>query len=170
MTELRPELQKFQSKSPKQALDAALATVQSYCGWHVGPSIAGATASVWSPGAGEAIFLPTLKLTAVTSVVQDSVTLDPATYTFESYGTIRRTPGKFFSLLSKVTVTFTHGYTTLPDDVEDVVLLAAQRALTDTRGLVPRVSGGPAFMENRGPRLEPDDKGRLAPYVLTGFA
>lgn len=169
MTELRPEFHKYQGKDIKQALDGALVTVQSFCQWHIAPSIAGATASVWSRD-GYTIFLPTLALTAVTSVVQDAVTIAAANYTFERYGVIRCVPGQVFSRLSKLTVTFTHGYAALPADVQDIVLLAAQRSVSDTRGLVPRISGGPAFMENRGPRLEPDDKERLSPYVLAGFA
>lgn len=168
MSEMLPDLQVFNAKEPQQALDAALATVQSYCGWHIAPSVT-TSLDLWSPDS-LAVFVPTLRLTAVSAVAQDSVTLSASTYTFERYGVIRRTPGAYFSPLSKVTVSFSHGFTVLPADVQDVVLLAAQRALSDTRGLVPRVSGGPAFMENRGPRLEPDDKDRLAPYVLTGFA
>lgn len=169
MTELRPEFHKYQGKDIQQALNASLAIVQSYCQWHIAPSIAGATATVWSRD-GATIFLPTLALTAVTSVVQDAVTVSSANYTFERYGVIRMVPGQYFSLTTRVTVTFTHGLAALPADVQDVVLLAAQRSISDTRGLVPRVSGGPAFMENRGPRLEPDDKDRLTPYRLAGFA
>ena len=169
MTELRPELTKYQGKDPKQALDSALATVQSFCGWHIAPSIAGATATVWCRD-GVAIYLPTLALTAVASVVQDSVTIASTNYTFERYGVIRMIPGKYFDLTSKITVTFTHGYAALPADVNDIVLTAAQRSISDTRGVVPRISGGPAFIENRGPRLELDDKDRLAPYVIAGFA
>jgi hypothetical protein len=165
------DLSDYQSKDSQQALDAALAAVRSYCGWNIAPS-ATATLSVWSKD-GCSVFLPTLALTAITSVTQDAVVIDPATYTFESYGLIRRTPGTYFSRLSRVTVVFTHGLATMPKDAADVVLALAQRSISDTRGMVPRVGAGQSVvvMENYGSQLSDADKAKLAPYAISaGFA
>jgi hypothetical protein len=158
------DLADYQSKDPQQALDAALVDVQSYCGWHISPSVAGATASVWSLD-GCTLLLPTLNLTAVTSVVQDAVTVPSTSYTFERYGVIRAVYGAVFSRLTKVTVTFTHGYAAMPKDVKDVVLALAQQSLSDSRGLVSK-SIGP-FAEN----YNEDWAAKLAPYAMAvGFA
>lgn len=165
------DLSSYQSKDPQQALDAALATVRSYCGWHIAPSETD-TLSVWSHD-GCSVFLPTLNLTAVTSVVQDAVTLSPSTYTFESFGVIKAAPGTRFSTTSRVTVAFTHGYSETPADVKDVALGLAQRSISDNRGMVPRVGAGASVvvMENYGPQLGEGDKAKLDPYALsTGFA
>jgi hypothetical protein len=129
---------------------------------------------VWSRD-GSTLVLPTLMLNSITSITQNSVSVPTSNVTFETYGTVKvktttSAASSFFLTNYKITVVFNHGYADYPTDVKDTILLAAQRILADTRGLVPRVSGGPAFMENRGPRLEPDDKMRLAPYVLGGFA
>jgi hypothetical protein len=164
------DLADYQAKDSQQALDAAIAAVQSYCGWHIAPSQSG-TASVWSLD-GTTLVVPSLNVTAVTSVTQDAVVAPASTYTFESYGVIRSVPGYFFFPFpwSKVTVVFTHGYADWPDDVRGVVLSLAQRSLTDTRGLVAGPSGS-AFVETYGPQLSDADKAKLAPYARSaGFA
>lgn len=165
------DLADFQAKDSQQALDAALAQVQSYCGWVIAPTVTGATASVWSKD-GCVLFVPTLNLTAVTSVTQDGVVLSASNYTFESYGAIRVVPGHYFTTLSKIAVVYTHGYATMPDDVASVILGFAQRAISDNRGFVARGgSTSGTFVETFGPALTDADKTKLAPYVLTaGFA
>lgn len=165
------DLLDYQAKDPQQALDAALAAVRSYCGWDISPS-ASVTSDVWSLD-GCTLLLPTLNLTAVTSVVQDAVTVPSTSYTFERYGVIRAAYGVAFSRLTRVTVTFTHGYAAMPADVKDVVLALAQRSISDTRGLVPRAGGGQnvVVMENYGSQLSDADKAKLTPFALSaGFA
>jgi hypothetical protein len=159
------DLSDFQTKDPQQALDAALAMVRSYCGWNIAPS-ASTSATLWSLD-GRTLSLPTLNLTAVTSVVQDGVTVDPATYTFERYGVIRLNYGGSFYRWTRVTVAFTHGYAAMPDDAAAVVLSLAQRSLADTRGLVTGPSG-PVFVESYGSQLSDGDKAKLAPYAIAG--
>ena len=168
MTELGLDLADYQAKGPQQALDSALATVRSYCGWQIVPVSTAEMVSVWSPG-GRALFLPTRKLTAIASITQNGVVLPASSYTFESYGVVKVLPGGYFSTLTKLTVVFTHGYAELPDDAKDVVLTLAQRFLTDTRGLVSKTVG--PFSENYGSPLGQAEKDKLAPYAIsTGFA
>jgi hypothetical protein len=167
---LYQDLVDYQAKDPQQALDAALAAVRSYCGWHIAPSVT-ATADVWSHDC-RSVFVETLNLTAVTTVTQDAVVVDPTTYTFESYGLIRRSACHWFSGRTRVTVAFTHGYAELPDDVKGVVLSLAQRSLTDTRGLVVRPGSmsatGGTFVETYGPQFSEADKAKLAHYAIAG--
>lgn len=169
--DLLGDLVDYQAKDPQQALDSALAAVRSYCGWHIATSVT-ETVNVWALD-GRGVVVETLNLTGVTSVVQDSVTVDPASYTFEPYGVIRRTVGGYFSTLTRVAVTFTHGYSALPDDVREVVLTLAQRSINDTRGMVPRAGSGQSvvLVESSGSQLTGADKEKLGPYVVTaGFA
>lgn len=163
-------LSAFNAKDANQALNAAVKTVQSYCGWVIAPTVTGATATVWSRD-GRTVALPTLMLTGLTALSQNSVSISTTNVTFETFGIVRlNTTVDSFSKDYQVSLTYDHGYASFPEDVEDTILQVAQRALTDTRGIVPRTSGGPVFIENRGPRLEDTDKLRLAPYVLGGFA
>jgi hypothetical protein len=172
---LLPSLTAFNQKVPTQALDAAVKTVQTFCDWMIAPPVVGASASVWSRD-GKSLTLPTMHLTGITSITQNGVTIPTSNVTFESYGIVNVISSSlsgersFFLREYKVTVVFDHGYADFPEDVKDVILQCAQRAISDTRGIVPRTSGGPVFIENRGPRLEDTDKARLAPYMLGGFA
>lgn len=170
MSELSPaDLVDYQAKDSQQALDAALAAVRSYCGWHIAPSQSD-TATVFSPD-GARLFVQTLNLTAVTSVTQDGVAVDLDTVALERYGVIGRTLGYSFRCGLPVEVVFTHGYAELPADVKDVVLALAQRSISDTRGMVPRTGGAGAsmvVMENYGSQLGVGDKAKLAPYTITG--
>ena len=160
------DLADYQAKDPQQALDAALAAVRAYCGWHIVPSIS-ETVNVWSPG-GQRLFLQTRNLTAVISVIQDGATVSASTYTFERRGVIRRTSG-CFSLRTPAAANITHGYAELPADVKDVVLALAEQSISDTRGLASK-SVGP-FSENYSPELDQSQKDKLAPYTTsTGFA
>lgn len=161
------DLVTYQAKDPQQALDDAVAAVRSYCGWHVTPSQAG-TEVIWSPD-GRSLFLKTLALTAVTSVTQDSAGVNSTSYIFETYGLISRISGAFNGR-TKVTVVYTHGLADWPADAKGVILSLAQRSISDTRGIVPRVGGAGGsvvVMENYGAQLTEGDKAKLAPYALS---
>jgi hypothetical protein len=165
------DLADYQAKDPQQALDAAAAAVRSYCGWDISPS-ASATAVVWSDD-GYTIVLETLNLTAVTSVTQDATLVPASSYTFDANGVIRAASGATFGRATQITVVFTHGYASMPDDVKDVVLALAQRSISDTRGMVPRVGAGQSVvvMEQYGSQLTDADKSKLDAYAISaGFA
>jgi hypothetical protein len=161
------DLADYQAKDSQQALDDAVATVRAFCGWHIAPPLS-ETVTVHSTD-GLSVFVETLRLTEVTTVTQDSIVIDPATYTFERYGVITRTAGYCFDRCTTVTLDVTHGYDDWPADVKSVVLSLAQRSIADTRGMVPRVGGAGAsvvIMENYGSQLGEGDKDKLAPYTL----
>jgi hypothetical protein len=93
------------------------------------------------PGAayGETIFLPQRPVTAISSVVSNSVTI--TAYGFTSAGLLYRTDGLPWTYAT--TVTYTHGYAETTDEyaaIRDVCIEAASRAYTmnfqgDTRFL-----------------------------------
>lgn len=83
--------------------------------------------------------LPQRPVTAVSSVVVLGETVDPDTYEWTSQGTLVRTYG-FWS--STVTVTYSHGYETIPADVAQVVAELAAAKLTAPEGNVRSESIG----------------------------
>lgn len=135
----------------------AEAIVRSFCGWHIAPvRTEVATFTAYE----DSLILPTLRLVDVVRIVDcDGVIIDPAHYTAESYGVVRRAPrGYFPANVSRfttewswaqrwgdLTVTFRHGYETPPFDVSGVV-----------RGLALRIKNNPTGldMQTRGPFSE----------------
>jgi hypothetical protein len=113
-------------------LAAAFADVQDYCGWHIAPQRSETfTVDVYDRGV---LFIPTMQLAGVTAVTQNGIPVDLATVTWDPAGTIRRATGHSFHGTGRVTVTVTHGYTVLPDNVRDVVLGLAHRRLDNPAG------------------------------------
>lgn len=71
--------------------------------------------TVDGPG-GPVLSLPTLKLSSVTSVVEDGVTLDVSDLRVSARGQIRKRSGGWWtSAYASIVVSFTHGYTSAPD-------------------------------------------------------
>jgi len=112
----------------QQALDYATKKIRSHCGWSISQE---SLSDVSVDGSGTRdVWLDTLYLTAVSSVVDNdrsaTLTFD-VDYTWTKDGRLHRPSGwkKIPRLLS---VTYTHGYVTVPDDVKGVCLsLAARR-------------------------------------------
>lgn len=112
--------------SATQALNTASARIRRWCGW----SISQETNVAWVlDGTGRrSLWLKTLLLTAVASVVEDSVTLVYDTdYTWESHGKLTRN-GCWPRTPRSITATVTHGYAAAElDDVKGVCLALAGR-------------------------------------------
>lgn len=95
------------------ALDAVLAAARRYCGWHVSPVVEDAELTVDGPG-GDRLFLPTKKIVALTSVVEDDIELTSGTDFVASAnvpGMLVRKGACWTREYSGITVTFDHGYT-----------------------------------------------------------
>jgi hypothetical protein len=101
-------------------LAAAVADVRAYCGWHVCPVRADHTIVLDGPGS-QLLVLPTLRMTALTTVVEDGVELDVTTLAWSTRGLVRKKSGAQWSgEFGSIEVTFTHGYT--PDEAADWTL------------------------------------------------
>jgi len=92
------------------------------------------------------LFLPELPVTEVSSVVEDDeVLVDGEDYQLGQYGVLHRVDQDWAKGIQIVTVTYTHGYASIPDDVVAVCTRAASRAYqaglkaTETEG-VPGVT------------------------------
>lgn len=123
----------------QRQLDAALAAARTYCGWHVSPVLTGVELTLDGPG-DRLLMLPTLKLTALTSISEDGVSVDLADLHWSARGLIAKKDGTYWSgMYGSIIVVFSHGYATAPD-FESVVLSSIERG-TFSPETGPRVIG-----------------------------
>lgn len=125
-TELAGFLQQdLDTYSATQALDVASQAIRDHCGWTISEETV--TDKVLDSYGEHSIWLPTLLLTAVGSVVEKGTTLTVVTdYDWTSYGRLIRS-GRWPNEARSVTVTYTHGYAIVPDSVKGICLAAAAR-------------------------------------------
>lgn len=133
------ELATSLSSSEADRLEQAEALVRGYCGWHIAPSRAGVE-HTFQAVASNVLLLPSLHVTAVTEITENGVALDPDGFSWTEAGVLTR--GCWSWSTGPITVTFTHGYTTVPPEVVGVVQAVAQRAV-DNPGSRPRAQAGP---------------------------
>lgn len=108
-------------------LASALAAVQRWCGWHVTPMAVDQVVTIDGPG-GALLRLPTLRVVALTAVVEDGITLDIDDLDVSRIGLVGKRSGAGWSTrLGAITVTMSHGFADAPD-FETVVLSYADRA------------------------------------------
>lgn len=95
---------------------AACAAVRAYCRWHIAPSV---SEVLTLDGSGCPIqFLPTLRLTALTSITNDGVVVtDPE---WSQAGMVRG-PRCWSPKWRSVVATITHGYDECPAEVAQVI-------------------------------------------------
>jgi len=144
----------------------AEAVVRNYCGWHIAPVRTDTVSLLW-PQEDTAVVLPTLRLVAVTGVVDsDGNTLDPGFYSSTTQGVLVRTYA-WSPLLygwGYMTVTFTHGYTEVPADVTAAVVNLAKRLRGGSTALLSKTIG--PFSESYTPDLLGLDRSVLDRYKL----
>lgn len=147
---------------------AATARVQAYCRWHIAPSI---TETITVDGSGGyRQLLPTMRISALTAVVSDGTTLVEGTdFAWSADGYLDSLdPGTLFSSRPRsIAVTLTHGYDTMPDDVQQVIERVAARGDSGALRQVGQVAYAttPAGV-GVGTSLTDFDKADLRPYRL----
>jgi hypothetical protein len=190
----RDDYATFQSLDLDYFLIAAAERIREFCGWHIFPSLTH-TKYVNIDGDGT-IMLPTTHVTNVITVSEPwpgGVTLDPSTYWFDERGWINFTPFQYgfaptpatsslfpidtvrlFDAYPKhnrrVLVTFTHGYSVLPQTVQTVAFELVMRALEKPAGVASEVQAGPYRYKfgEFGFVLSSDQKNRLMHYRRPG--
>jgi hypothetical protein len=121
-------------------LEQASALIRSYCGWNLYPS---ASETLTVDGSGAAVLsLPTLHLSAVTSVTEDDVLLTTDYYEWSAAGFLRRVGASWTTKLRGVVAVVTHGYADPPLEVVAVCLQSASRAIASPAGVKTESSGG----------------------------
>lgn len=133
-------LARFADEDAAQAaIDAALAAVRRYCGWHVTPEREDELV-IDGPGT-RLLSLPTLNLVELTSISESGVALNVADLDVSSSGLVRKVSGACWSgRYGAITVTMTHGF----DDAQDfqaAVLSFIDRESLAVTGGHPRVVG-----------------------------
>jgi hypothetical protein len=157
------------------ALNRASAKIRTFAGdWSISQEV-GAVATL--DGSGEqSLWLPSLLVTAVASVVEDGFSLTVVTgFDWTSYGKLIRTGRCWTSKPRSVVVTFTHGYVAVPDDVKDVCLAVAGRLYRNPAGLRSKTVGGVSWTaagaaSEVGGDLTESEREALTPYRLATVA
>lgn len=96
-------------------LASVLAAARRYCGWHVTP-VRAAEAITVDGSASATLVLPTLRMTALTSVTEDGSAVDMSTLAWSARGLVRKKSGARWSgKFRSIDVTMTHGFDDAPD-------------------------------------------------------
>lgn len=136
MSELAYEL----TSTDDERLAQAGETVRDYCGWHIAPP---RTETLTFRGdATNRIFLRSLYVTAVESVIVDGATLvEGVDYVVNRAGYITRLGAGAWWSGEEIVVTFTHGYDEPPASVTAVVQALAQGAISNPSALTRKTIG-----------------------------
>ena len=185
MTTPTPELATTLEPSVTDRLLQAEAMVRTWCGWHIAPE-RDDTFTLDGTG-GPNLVLPTLHLTAVTSVTENGTLLDPDVpdYQWSQAGIITRVrwadwqwfdasrfdadlpgPDAWSNQDQAIVVEVTHGYADVPADVTSVVQRVAQRLVDNPAGLIQETVGPFHNQYGTSDLLTPGDLAVLARYRL----
>lgn len=131
----------YEAYTAEQLLAGASSLVQEYCGWHIAPSIA---ETVTVDGSGGPIqSLPTMRLTAVTSVVEAGTALEVADLDWSEYGIVeKQSTGWWTSRRRGLVAEITHGFDDTPGWLVTLICAAAGRAFLAAPGVVQEAAGG----------------------------
>jgi hypothetical protein len=146
-----------------ERLQQAEESVRGYCRWHIAPS---RTETVTFPAGdyGPSLLLPTLRLTAVVSVIEgDDTLLADDDYTWSKAGILQRKGCRAWARLP-IEVEFTHGYTAPPADVTGAVQSVAQRAVDNPQGLTSKTTG--PFSESYAAAFNDAERAVLGRYRI----
>lgn len=192
-----PDWALYNEGDPAFLLKSVGETIRNYCGWHLAPSVS-VTLDKLVIGSGGILMLPSLFVTDVAEVVvfdqpeSTGRTLDPTSYVWHEAGYIEPLnraqfgsvsgywyePGPAFLPITgggRVSVTFTHGYPTLPDNIKRVAYELAGWSASlgpDGSGGDVKIIRSPGFELGMGGKtalgmnLNADQKDRLANYVV----
>lgn len=117
-----------QTDAAERALAEATAAIKNYCRQEI-ELVTDDEFTFDVPAGCEKLFLPELPVVSVASVVEDDETLVvDDDYKLGAHGILHRIDAKWEEGIQIVTVTYTHGYSTIPQDIVDVCTRAASRA------------------------------------------
>lgn len=132
-------------------LATGLGLARRYCGWHVTPSRAGDVVTIDGPGS-PLLVLPTLRLTELTTVVEEGVTADVAYIEWSPRGLLRKKVGYaggeyglghcWTNRFAGLSVTMTHGFAEAPE-WQSAVLSYVDRTSLAIGGVGQRETVGP---------------------------
>lgn len=175
-----PDWEAFNNASPEYMLRVGGEVIRRYCGWHIFPVIT-ETVSGIPVGSKGIIPMPTTHLTDVSAVSVtigngDTTVLQTSEYSWRQEGIVRIAYGATwhgdylpYAPGALATITFTHGYTAVPDPVKQVAYELTATAIEQPAGNVRSLSS-PGFSmtlsDSTGMVLTHDHKNRLSHYRL----
>jgi hypothetical protein len=171
-TELQNWLQEtsIDAAAATLAVNIASSAIRTHCGWSISQE-ADVTAVLDGSGT-RWMWLPTLKLTAVTSVEVNGDPLVAVTdFDWTSYGKLIHR-GRWPTTARSVEVVYTHGYATVPDVVKGVCLMLAARLYGNPEALKSRSEAWGPFNESvsyadvAGPGLSMQEMELLGSFKL----
>ena len=113
--------------SCEQAICFATEGIKNYCQQNI-EEVEDDELTLDIPAGRSRIFLPELPVTSVASVVEDDEELTVTDdYILGQHGILYRVNRNWVSGVQIVTITYTHGYTTIPTDIVEVAVRAASR-------------------------------------------
>lgn len=150
----------------QKELDAATRAIQDECRWHIAPQES-KTFRRTGPYEDQ-VWLPAMEITAITAANLDNeVVTDLPSIEFDRDTGWTNLSGRI------ITVTFTSGFATVPEDIVTLTLQVAARALGSPLGLVREQAGTvsvthsqPGFNVAGGTVLLTHEKDQLAAYRL----
>lgn len=126
---------------PQFYLDAATASVRSFCGWHVTPEIT--SALVLDGSGGNVLQLPSKRVVSIESVEIDG---EPVEFDWSADGLLRRKDGRRWpASYGSVTVSLTHGFTDAADIAGIIVGIASRAGINPSGNVVNQRAGTQSF-------------------------
>lgn len=110
-----------------RAIREASATIQNYCGQAI-EKIGDDEITLDVGGRQTRLFLPELPVVEISEVVENGTTLATSGYKLGRHGILHRVNAFWYPGIQTVTITYTHGYATIPDDVMSIAERLAARA------------------------------------------
>ena len=107
------------------AIDEATAVIQNYCNQKI-EQVSDDTTLLDGTGSTK-LFLPEIPVSSITSVEVDGVLLDPTYYALAENGVLWRKHGVWTVGARNISITYTHGYASIPEDVKGVCYRSAAR-------------------------------------------
>lgn len=161
--------QDLDTYSANQALDIATSKIRDFVGWSITQEL-GVTVTLDGCSGESILWLPSLLVTAVSSVVENGIALTSSQYDWTTYGAlIRRGGTSWYWKPRSIVAVFDHGYTTTPDTVKGVCLAAAGRQYGNPAGIKSETVGAVSVTYNTplyvsGAFLTENEKADLAAY------
>lgn len=110
------------------ALQAASRVIRNHCHWHIAPSAQ--TREQFRPARRTEIWLRSVHVTGILSFITDGAVIPPAALDWYENGLIEQ------ATTGRVEVLYQHGYAEVPEDLVDLSLQIAARALGSPLGVV----------------------------------
>ena len=154
------------------ALNRASSAVRGACGWVISREVV--TGEVHNSSRyRRKLFLPTLHLVSIESVVEDGVTLTADTdYAFDRVGILYKVGGWWTTNIDGLVVSYTHGYQ--PEEMQmdiarTVTISAAMRLMGNPLGHQSEATGSESWVAAQnaiGVTLTKDERADLGPLMM----